>query len=59
MDVLLLLGRQLFERDRNLATSDDTLVEEGTVSIDVSQYDRSANEEAEPEEERLEFSDSD
>jgi len=55
-----LTGRQLFERDRNLATSDATLVEEGAVSIDISQYDRTANEhEPEEEQEGLEFSDSD
>ena len=55
------LGRQLFERDRSLAASDDAaLVEEGTVSVDISQYDRSAEREEEEEEvDRLEFSDSD
>jgi hypothetical protein len=55
---MLLSGRQLFERDRNLATSDSTLVEEGTVSVDVTQYDRTEAP-REEEEERLEFSDSD
>ena len=55
---LLLIGRQLFERDKNLATSDTSLLEEGTVSVDVSQYERSTAEE-DDEEDRLEFSDSD
>ena len=54
----LLIGRQLFERDKNLATSDTSLLEEGTVSVDVSQFERvTANEDN--EEDRLEFSDSD
>ncbi|KAF8582683.1 RWD-domain-containing protein [Ramaria rubella] len=53
-----LSGRQLFERDRNLATSDATLVEEGTESIDITKFDRTANE-SEPEDEGLHFSDSD
>ncbi|KAH9966647.1 ubiquitin-conjugating enzyme/RWD-like protein [Russula dissimulans] len=52
-----LTGRQLFERDKNLATSDASLLEEGTVSVDVSQYERIATKEE--EEDRLEFSDSD
>ncbi|KAG8905014.1 hypothetical protein FRC00_013545 [Tulasnella sp. 408] len=53
-----LTGRQLFERNRDLATSDDTLAEEGAESVDISKYNR---EEAadEEEEERLHFSDSD
>ncbi|KAI9509361.1 RWD-domain-containing protein [Russula earlei] len=50
-------GRQLFERDKNLATSDASLLEEGTVSVDISQYERIAPKE--DEEDRLEFSDSD
>lgn len=49
-------GRQLFERNRHL--DDEALVEEGTVSVDASQYERT-NERDEEEEERLEFSDSD
>lgn len=53
-------GRQLFERDKNLATSDAGLVEEGTVSIDVSQYERTGVIAEETEEEAgLQFSDSD
>ena len=51
-------GRQLFERDKDLAASDASLLEDGTVSVDVSQYDRIATEE-DDEEDRLEFSDSD
>ncbi|PAV23711.1 RWD-domain-containing [Pyrrhoderma noxium] len=49
-------GKQLFERNRNL--DDESLVEEGSVSVDVSQYER-IHEREEEEEERLEFSDSD
>ncbi|PCH38244.1 RWD-domain-containing protein [Wolfiporia cocos MD-104 SS10] len=52
-----LSGRQLFERDRNL-DADDSLLEEGVVSVDVSQYERTTAEEEE-EEEGLTFSDSD
>jgi len=52
-----LTGRQLFERDQNLATSDTSLLEEGTVSVDISQYERITTED--DEEDRLEFSDSD
>ena len=51
-----LTGKQLFERNRNL--DDENLVEEGTVSVDASQYERT-NERTKEEEERLEFSDSD
>ncbi|KAI0302009.1 RWD-domain-containing protein [Russula brevipes] len=53
-----LTGRQLFEHDKNLATSDASLLEDGTVSVDVSQYQRAAIKE-DDEEDRLEFSDSD
>lgn len=56
------LGRQLFERDRNLDASDDAFIEEGTVSVDASQYERTTaleNEDEEEEQHRLEFSDSD
>lgn len=54
-----LTGRQLFERDRSLATSDATLAEEGAVSIDISQYDRIDTFVEETEEEvGLQFSDS-
>jgi hypothetical protein len=51
-------GRQLFERDKSLATADDALAEEGTVSVDISQYER-VHEEEEEETERATFSDSD
>lgn len=50
------LGRQLFERGRDL--EDEALLEEGAVSVDISQYDRSAVED-EAEEEHVTFSDSD
>ena len=49
-------GRQLFERNRNL--EDDSFVEEGTTSVDVSQYERTRDNE-EDEDERVTFSDSD
>ncbi|GBE82336.1 RWD domain-containing protein [Sparassis crispa] len=49
-----LTGRQLFERNRDLDVSDDNLVEEGAVSVDISQYDRTLTE----EEEEVTFSDS-
>lgn len=52
-----LTGRQLFERNRDLAASDDNLVEEGTVSIDASQYEREIREDEE-EENQVTFSDS-
>ncbi|GJJ12395.1 hypothetical protein Clacol_006637 [Clathrus columnatus] len=51
-------GRQLFERDRTLATSDASLVEEGTVSIDISQYERTGIIEETETEMGLQFSDS-
>ncbi|KAF8188410.1 ubiquitin-conjugating enzyme/RWD-like protein [Pholiota molesta] len=51
-----LSGRQLFERNKNL--EDENLVEEGTVSVDFSQYERT-KEEAEEQDEALAFSDSD
>ena len=50
-------GRQLFERDRYLDSADDSLMEEGTVSVDVSQYEREVVEEE--EESQVTFSDSD
>ncbi|KAJ7155989.1 RWD-domain-containing protein [Mycena crocata] len=54
-----LSGRQLFERNKVL--DEDTLLEEGTVSVDVSQYERTRREEedGEEEEEGITFSDSD
>jgi len=51
-----LSGRQLFERNKIL--EDETLVEEGAVSVDVSQYERTKGEDEE-QEEALTFSDSD
>jgi hypothetical protein len=50
-------GRQLFERDRNL--EEDTLMEEGTISVDIRQYERTRTEEEHQEDERVTFSDSD
>lgn len=64
-DVLLIvmsLGRQLFERNRDLDIADDNLLEEDTVSVDVSQYEREVvveEEEEEEEESQVTFSDSD
>jgi len=52
-------GRQLFERNRNLEHEDDSLMEEGTVSVDFSQYDRTQAKKEEDEEDRVNFSDSD
>ncbi|KAH8117414.1 RWD-domain-containing protein [Phellopilus nigrolimitatus] len=53
-----LSGRQLFERNRNLE-DEALLIEEGTVSVDASQYERINEREDEQDSERLEFSDSD
>jgi len=50
-----LSGRQLFERNRNL--EDDNLLEEGTVSVDFSQYERTQSEE-DDEDDHVRFSDS-
>jgi len=54
-----LTGRQLFERNRNLEHEDDSLVEEGTVSVDFSQYDRAQVVDEDNEEDHVHFSDSD
>ncbi|KAG6333129.1 hypothetical protein ID866_5956 [Astraeus odoratus] len=54
-----LTGRQLFERNRNLAHEDDSLMEEGTVSVDISQYDRTIVDNEEIDEDHVHFSDSD
>ncbi|KAH9901289.1 RWD-domain-containing protein [Cubamyces lactineus] len=54
-----LSGRQLFERDRTLGIQDENLGDEDAVSVDISQYDRTAREEEEEEEDRVTFSDSD
>ena len=50
------LGRQLFERNKNL--EEEGLMEEGTVSVDVSQYERTQAEDEE-ESHHVDFSDSD
>jgi len=42
-----------------LATSDDSLLEEGTISVDVSQYERTREHHDEDEDDRVHFSDSD
>ncbi|KAJ8594337.1 RWD-domain-containing protein [Rhizopogon salebrosus TDB-379] len=53
-------GRQLFERNKNLEHDDDGLMEEGTVSVDISQYDRSqGNTHEDEDDDRVHFSDSD
>jgi len=52
-----LSGRQLFERNKIL--EEDTLMEEGTVSVDASQYERTRTAEDEEEDTRITFSDSD
>ncbi|KIJ17390.1 hypothetical protein PAXINDRAFT_168068 [Paxillus involutus ATCC 200175] len=52
-------GRQLFERNRNLEHEDDSLMEEGTVSVDFSQYARVQVEADDVEQDRVHFSDSD
>lgn len=51
-------GRQLFER-RDWDVSEDSLLEEEGTSVDVSQYDRTREEEEEDNEDRVQFSDSD
>ncbi|KAK0210728.1 ubiquitin-conjugating enzyme/RWD-like protein [Desarmillaria ectypa] len=52
-----LSGRQLFEKNRNL--EEDALLEEGTVSVDVSQYERSHRDDDQDEDGHVTFSDSD
>jgi len=47
----------LFERNRNL--EEDTLMEEGTVSVDISQYERTRHEEQDVDDVVVTFSDSD
>lgn len=56
INTLCSLGRQLFERNK-VTTEDENLLEEGVVSVDFSQYERTRMEEE--EEDRIEFSDSD
>ncbi len=53
--LIVYLGRQLFER--NKIVEDESLLEEGAVSVDFSQYERTIKEEEANE--GLEFSDSD
>ncbi|KAL1743955.1 hypothetical protein HDZ31DRAFT_39795 [Schizophyllum fasciatum] len=51
-----LSGRQLFEKNKNL--EDESLLEEGGTSVDISQYERSREEDQE-EEDHVTWSDSD
>jgi hypothetical protein len=55
----LFSGRQLFEKDRRLATSDAAFIEEGVVSVDITQYERTRLEEEDEEENIVRFSDPD
>ncbi|KAI0031827.1 RWD-domain-containing protein [Vararia minispora EC-137] len=50
-------GRQLFERNKSL-DAEDSILEEGAISVDASQYERTRPHEEE-EEDRVHFSDSD
>ena len=50
-------GRQLFEKNKDIGAQDEALIEEGTVSVDASQYERTREEEE--QEEGITFSDSD
>ncbi|VDB82929.1 unnamed protein product [Peniophora sp. CBMAI 1063] len=52
-------GRQLFEKNKGL-DAEDSMVEDGAVSVDLSQYDRTARSDDEDEHrDRVDFSDSD
>lgn len=52
------IGRQLFERGgKNL--EDDVLLEEGTVSVDIRQYERNRVDEEQEDADGVTFSDSD
>lgn len=59
IEAMHVLGRQLFERDRNLGTLDEGLAEEDAVSVDISQYDRTTTHDEDNDEELVTFSDSD
>ena len=50
-------GKQLFERNRDL--DDENLVEEDSVSVDATQFERTNERPEDVQQERLEFSDSD
>ncbi|KAJ1308962.1 hypothetical protein OPQ81_004645 [Rhizoctonia solani] len=52
-------GRQLFEKNRDLAMSDASYIEEGVTSVDITQYDRTAARDDEETDTGLHFSDSD
>lgn len=52
----------MFEKNKNLEHDDDSFVEEGAVSVDISQYDRSqlrAHEDDDDDGDGVHFSDSD
>jgi hypothetical protein len=53
------IGRQLFEKNKNLDDSDVALIEDGVVSVDFSQFDRAEAQSQAEDEERVQFSDSD
>ena len=57
---LVRLGRQLFEKNKGL-DAEDSMVEDGAVSVDLSQYDRTARSDVDEDEDRdhVDFSDSD
>jgi len=54
-----LSGRQLFEKNRDLVMSDETLEGDDDTSVDISKYEREKAHEEEEEHDRVEFSDSD
>ncbi|KAG9011048.1 hypothetical protein FRB94_008971 [Tulasnella sp. JGI-2019a] len=54
-----LSGRQLFERNKDLATSDAALVEEGVEAVDITKFERNHEDASAAEDEGLHFSDSD
>lgn len=53
-----LSGRQLFERNKDWDTSEDSLLEEEGTSVDISQYERARLEEEEEDNDHVRFSDS-
>jgi len=50
-------GRQLFER-KDWDTSEDSLLEEEGTSVDISQYERTQQDEEDEEQDGVRFSDS-
>lgn len=57
--ICVLTGRQLFERNKNL--EDESLLEEGATSVDLSQYSRDQRnvQDEDDNDDRVTFSDSD